>query len=86
VVGRDADDLHERSQRLRKVVEPLADSESVLETARAMGWLVGTRDEIVSLLTRFAEAGVYRAILGHYDLNEVAALELIARQVMPALE
>jgi hypothetical protein len=39
----------------------------------------------VAGLRPLADAGVDRAILGHYDLSDVAALELVASDVMPAL-
>ena len=50
-----------------------------------MGWIAGTTDEVVSALRTLAQEGVDRAILGHYDTSDVAALELVADAVMPAL-
>ena len=48
------------------------------------GWSARRR-EIVAALRPLADAGVDLAILGHYDQADVAALELIASDVMPAL-
>lgn len=82
LIGRDPVELRERAERMRGCVAPLAQAEDVLATARHMGWLVGTCDEIVSGLKSLAQAGVERVILGHYDLECDATLELIAEQVM----
>jgi alkanesulfonate monooxygenase SsuD/methylene tetrahydromethanopterin reductase-like flavin-dependent oxidoreductase (luciferase family) len=79
LVGHDSADLHARAERLRRCVPPLAAAEDVLSAARDMGWVVGTIDEIVDQLRALAAAGVGRAILGHYDFDDMAALELLAR-------
>jgi alkanesulfonate monooxygenase SsuD/methylene tetrahydromethanopterin reductase-like flavin-dependent oxidoreductase (luciferase family) len=85
LVGSDAAELHERSQRMRGLVKPLADAEDVLDSARRLGWVVGTPDEVVSAVKSFAEAGVDRVILGHYDLDDTSVLELLAQRVIPEL-
>lgn len=81
LVGADADDLAERGRRLRRLVPPLIS----VEAAHALGWVAGTPTQIVSALRPLASAGVELAVLGHYDLSDMAALELIANDVMPAL-
>jgi alkanesulfonate monooxygenase SsuD/methylene tetrahydromethanopterin reductase-like flavin-dependent oxidoreductase (luciferase family) len=78
LIGRDAAELDARSQRMRRLIAPLAEVEDVLGSARQMGWVVGTPDEIALALKAFTDAGVERVILGHYDLNDVAVLELVA--------
>jgi alkanesulfonate monooxygenase len=87
LIGRNAAELRERSRRMRQIVRPWSetDVDAVPAAARAMGWVVGTPDEIVAALQPLAKAGVDLAILGHYDLNDVAALESIATDIMPAL-
>jgi alkanesulfonate monooxygenase SsuD/methylene tetrahydromethanopterin reductase-like flavin-dependent oxidoreductase (luciferase family) len=87
LIGQNAEELRERSRRMKAIVPPLAavDVEAVPGAAEAMGWVTGTSDEIVATLRPLSRAGVDLAILGHYDLNDVAALELIATDVMPAL-
>ena len=84
-MGRDAAELDTRGQRMRTIVAPLAQCEDVLAAARGMGWVVGTHEEVISGLREYACAGVERAILGQYDLEDVAVLELIAELVQPAL-
>jgi alkanesulfonate monooxygenase SsuD/methylene tetrahydromethanopterin reductase-like flavin-dependent oxidoreductase (luciferase family) len=87
LIGRDASDLRERSARMQHVVPPLAgnDVADIPQASRRLGWLAGTTSEVAVALRSLADAGVERAILGHYDLTDVAALELIASEVMPAL-
>ena len=87
LIGRDAAELRERGRRMQALVPPLAAvaDEQVAEAARQRGWIVGTPGELVAALEPFARAGVELAILGHYDLDDVDALELIAARVMPAL-
>jgi alkanesulfonate monooxygenase SsuD/methylene tetrahydromethanopterin reductase-like flavin-dependent oxidoreductase (luciferase family) len=87
LIGRDDAELGARGERLGRLVPPLASTGAtqVREAARALGWVAGTPAEIVAALEPLASAGVDLAILGHYDLEDVAALELIAHEVMPAL-
>jgi alkanesulfonate monooxygenase SsuD/methylene tetrahydromethanopterin reductase-like flavin-dependent oxidoreductase (luciferase family) len=88
LVGRDAVELGERCTRMRRVVQPLAEvaDPDVVEAARRMGWVVGTPEQMVASLRPLAEAGVDRIVLGHYDLEQMSALELIAEAVIPQLE
>jgi alkanesulfonate monooxygenase SsuD/methylene tetrahydromethanopterin reductase-like flavin-dependent oxidoreductase (luciferase family) len=83
LVGRDAQDLSERGERMRRCVLPLAGVDNVLEGARAMGWIVGTPETTKRSLQQFSDAGVDRVILGHYDVSNVATLELLAETVLP---
>jgi alkanesulfonate monooxygenase SsuD/methylene tetrahydromethanopterin reductase-like flavin-dependent oxidoreductase (luciferase family) len=87
LVGRDEAELRERARRLQRLVPPLAKvaHEAVPDAARGMGWIAGTPGELVHALEPLAKAGVELAILGHYDPDDVDALELIATRVMPAL-
>lgn len=85
LIGRDAAMLHERAERMRACVPPLADADDVTEAARGMGWLAGTPNEIVAAVQRLARAGVDLTILGHYDQEHADTLELLAAEVMPAL-
>jgi alkanesulfonate monooxygenase SsuD/methylene tetrahydromethanopterin reductase-like flavin-dependent oxidoreductase (luciferase family) len=87
LVGRNRDELRRRSQRMKELVSPFStiETDEVPAAAQAMGWVTGTPEEIVAALRPLADAGVDLAILGHYDLDDVAALESIATHVMPAL-
>jgi alkanesulfonate monooxygenase SsuD/methylene tetrahydromethanopterin reductase-like flavin-dependent oxidoreductase (luciferase family) len=87
LIGRNSSELRERSARMQQVVPALTSVhlDEVGEAARARGWLVGTPSQVVEELRALSTAGVDRTILGHYDLEDVAALELIAEQVVPGL-
>jgi alkanesulfonate monooxygenase SsuD/methylene tetrahydromethanopterin reductase-like flavin-dependent oxidoreductase (luciferase family) len=82
LVGRDNADLRERAKRMREVVPPLAEADDVLLGAREMGWLVGTVDEVTARLKALAAVGVDRVILGHYDVDNLTTLELVAESVL----
>jgi alkanesulfonate monooxygenase SsuD/methylene tetrahydromethanopterin reductase-like flavin-dependent oxidoreductase (luciferase family) len=84
LVGRNADDLRARANRLRQCVPPLAQATDVLAAARAMGWLVGTCDQLVAALRELERAGAQRAILGHYDPRDTTLLEVLADGVLPS--
>jgi alkanesulfonate monooxygenase SsuD/methylene tetrahydromethanopterin reductase-like flavin-dependent oxidoreductase (luciferase family) len=84
LIGRDVDDLRERAERMRRCVPPLADASNVLESARQMGWLVGTPQGIVTSLREFGNQGVDRVVLGHYDVANVGTLEVLADAVLPS--
>jgi alkanesulfonate monooxygenase SsuD/methylene tetrahydromethanopterin reductase-like flavin-dependent oxidoreductase (luciferase family) len=66
---------------MRNVVPPLAASSDVLTAARDMGWFVGTVEQVAAALADFDRAGVDDVILGHYNLEDVDALELMASLV-----
>jgi alkanesulfonate monooxygenase SsuD/methylene tetrahydromethanopterin reductase-like flavin-dependent oxidoreductase (luciferase family) len=85
LIGRDATELRDACARMGRLVPPLAAASDPLMAARQMGWAVGTPDEMIASLDALRTAGVERAILGHYDLDQPAALELIAERVLPAL-
>jgi alkanesulfonate monooxygenase SsuD/methylene tetrahydromethanopterin reductase-like flavin-dependent oxidoreductase (luciferase family) len=87
LIGRNPDELRGRSQRIKELIPPLAtvETDQVAAAAQAMGWVTGTPSDIIATLRPLSAAGVDLAILGHYDLDDVAALESIAADVMPAL-
>lgn len=90
LIGRDEADLHDRGQRLQRMVPPLAAAlqrcGALIEAASTLGWVAGTPAQIVAALRPLAAAGVDVAILGQHDHADEAALELIASEVMPALQ
>jgi alkanesulfonate monooxygenase SsuD/methylene tetrahydromethanopterin reductase-like flavin-dependent oxidoreductase (luciferase family) len=85
LIGRDSTELEARCERLRRVVPPLAEATDVVMAARQMGWVAGTSSEVAEHLRALADAGADLAILGHYDLEDDASLELVAHEVMPVL-
>ncbi len=47
-------------------------------------WIVGTPDEVIARLREYEAVGVERVMLQHHLYRDVAALELIASEVVPA--
>jgi alkanesulfonate monooxygenase SsuD/methylene tetrahydromethanopterin reductase-like flavin-dependent oxidoreductase (luciferase family) len=78
VVGSNADELARRTERLQRVVPPLAST-----SPAELGWLAGTPDELVERLGALARVGVQCVMLNHYDPDDDASLALMAREVVP---
>ena len=85
LVGRGDAELRDRSERMRHLVKPLAEVENVVSGARRMGWVAGAPSDVIQAILAYGEAGVQRVILGHYDLDDPSVLELVAREVLPAV-
>lgn len=54
-----------------------------LERFRSRGAPVGTANEIVDILGRYAEGGVQGVMLQWMDLDDISGLEMIASEVLP---
>ncbi len=53
------------------------------EAWRGASFLVGTPDEVVEQIRVWEDAGVQRMLLQMLDQEDLAAIELFARQVLP---
>ncbi len=87
IVGRDPGEVERRAAAMREAVPPLQ-AIPAGETAAALrsrGWLVGTVDEVRRQLEALAEAGLQRVMLQHHNQADDAVLELIAKELVPAL-
>ena len=84
LIGGNETELHERSARMQACVPPLAHASvaDVPAAARAQGWVAGTPSEVLCALRNLGAAGVQRAMLGLYDLDDVRGLEILAEQVL----
>ncbi|HEX2104540.1 MAG TPA: TIGR03560 family F420-dependent LLM class oxidoreductase [Solirubrobacteraceae bacterium] len=87
LIGADRDDLRARAQRL-------ADWRGDADQARGdvdayIGaldpWIVGAPEEFVDRLREYEAAGIERVMLQHHLFEDFDALELIGREVIPAL-
>jgi F420-dependent oxidoreductase-like protein len=87
LIGHDAKELRWRGEVMQQLISGLAahDPGAVPHILRAEGWLVGTPDQIISQLQALADEGVERVMFQHNDQTDFAALELLARDVMPAV-
>jgi alkanesulfonate monooxygenase SsuD/methylene tetrahydromethanopterin reductase-like flavin-dependent oxidoreductase (luciferase family) len=87
LIGRDAQELCRRGAVMQQLIPGLAAHapDTVPDVLRAEGWLVGTPDQIVVRLRALADEGVERVMLQHNDQADFAALELLARDVLPVV-
>ena len=88
LIGENRAELARRGDAMRRLVSGLADvpGADILQVVREHGWVAGTPDEVVAALSELADAGVDRAMLGHYDVEDMRVLDLIADSILPALE
>jgi hypothetical protein len=80
VVGADERDLRGRAARMDAYRPDGFDL-----AATEPQWLVGTVDRVLERLGEFAAAGIERVALQHHLFRDAAALELIAREILPAV-
>jgi alkanesulfonate monooxygenase SsuD/methylene tetrahydromethanopterin reductase-like flavin-dependent oxidoreductase (luciferase family) len=62
------------------------DSPERIAGAKERGGIVGTPNEIVDILGRYAEGGIEGVQLQWLDLDDLSGLELIATEVLPQLK
>ena len=86
IVGRDQDDLRRRAVQMAEVLPRLKrDSpDEILDAARKSA-LVGTPAEVAEQIRSYAALDVDLFMLQHFLLDDRDALELLASEVMPAL-
>ena len=88
LVGADRDDLRARAHRLAEwrghTDQANADIDNYI-AAVAQPWIVGTPEEIVARLREYESAGVEAVMLQHHLFQDFDALELIGREVIPAI-
>jgi alkanesulfonate monooxygenase SsuD/methylene tetrahydromethanopterin reductase-like flavin-dependent oxidoreductase (luciferase family) len=86
VVGRNHDELRERAVRMQQILPRLhgLDADGALAKLRESAF-VGTPDEIVHQVGEYARLGVDLFMLQHFLLDDTDELELLAREVMPAV-
>jgi F420-dependent oxidoreductase-like protein len=80
VIGGDEAELRARAERLAEVTGEAADVEGMRRTA-----IAGTPDEVVARLREYEAAGVERVMLQHLRHDDLAVVELIGREVIPAV-
>jgi probable F420-dependent oxidoreductase len=87
VVGEFEADLVERYERIGRVLPPGVTEATPLDALREDG-LVGTPDEVLERLSRFAEIGVSELVVSlapvWFALPDPSMLDLLAERVLPA--
>jgi len=79
-IGRDRADVAQRIAAARAIFPQMPADEAGW---RAASFLVGTPAEVVESLREWDEAGVQRVLLQMLDQEDLAAIELFARHVLP---
>ena len=79
-IGRDAAEVARRVANARTVFPALPDGEAAW---RAAGFLAGTPTQVVEDLQRWDGVGMQRVLLQMLDQDDIGALELFARDVLP---
>jgi F420-dependent oxidoreductase-like protein len=83
-VGEDTAQAEARAQRLADLGFEQGDGASVLAENRD-SWVCGTVDEAVARLRELADAGVERIMLQHLLHDDLDAVELFGRELVPAV-
>ncbi len=86
LIGRNRSELRDRARQIGEVVPRYkdVDPDDVLKTA-AENWLVGTPEEVAEQIREKAVLGIDLFMLQHFLLDDRDALELLAKEVMPAI-
>jgi alkanesulfonate monooxygenase SsuD/methylene tetrahydromethanopterin reductase-like flavin-dependent oxidoreductase (luciferase family) len=86
IIGRDQDELRERALGMQKILPRLQglDAGEVLDKVRESAF-VGTPEEVAGQVREYARLGVELFMLQHFLLDDSDALELLAKEVMPAV-
>ena len=79
-IGRDAAEVARRVANARAIFPALPDGEAAW---RAAGFLAGSPAQVVEDLKRWDEGGLQRVLLQMLDQEDIGALELFARDVLP---
>lgn len=88
LIARDSEELGARLDRLRRHTPALAglDDAGALAALRGWNWRIGTPEQLAEDFRALAEAGAERIVLQHNDQDDLDALELLAREVMPRVD
>ena len=81
-IGRDAAEVARRIAAARALFPSLPPDEAAW---RAAGFLAGPAEAVIAALAEWKAAGMQRILLQTLDQEDIAALELFARTVLPAL-
>jgi F420-dependent oxidoreductase-like protein len=84
LTGTDWDDVRGRMTRLLAIMGRDDDPDEFMKE-RQQEYLVGPVEDVIQSLLEFKDAGVERAMLGHLVHDDVEMVELLGREVVPAL-
>jgi alkanesulfonate monooxygenase SsuD/methylene tetrahydromethanopterin reductase-like flavin-dependent oxidoreductase (luciferase family) len=85
VIGRDEAELRERAAALQRIRGDEGDIGAWIARNTERGMLIGTVEQLVDRLRVLEEAGVTRVFLQHLDHRDLAAVEVMGRDLAPAV-
>jgi F420-dependent oxidoreductase-like protein len=86
VLGADRDEVARRAGEIARLQGKRIDDPHAYAAELAGNWIVGTPDEAIARLREYEEAGIERVFLQHLLHRDLDAVELLAREVIPALQ
>jgi alkanesulfonate monooxygenase SsuD/methylene tetrahydromethanopterin reductase-like flavin-dependent oxidoreductase (luciferase family) len=81
IVGRDTRERDARLANARRIFPRVPENETAW---RAAGFLFGAPGQLVEELRAWEKLGVTRVMLQTLDMEDIAAIELLAREIVPA--
>lgn len=87
LIGRNAAELRARAVALQEVLPQLRQSDAA-DLPRILGergWLTGTPEQAIEQLKASEAAGCERTMLQHHNQTDFEVLDLIAREILPAV-
>jgi len=86
LIGRDAADLRERAMKMAEVLPRMKkdSADDIVQAARQSAF-VGTPEEVAGQIREYAKLGVDLFMLQHFLLDDRDALELLSKEVVPAV-
>lgn len=86
IIGRNRGELLERAGQVGRILRRLKgmSPEEILEN-RKEAWFVGTPEEIAARMRELSRVGIDLFMLQHFLLDDSEALQLLAKEVMPAI-
>jgi F420-dependent oxidoreductase-like protein len=87
LIGENGAALERRARKIQEYVPPRAaiPTAQLPGVLRSEGWLVGSPEEIVAQMRDLAAEGIERFMLQFFDQEDLDALHLVARDVLPRL-
>lgn len=87
LIGENGAALERRAKKIQEYVPPRASipATSLPDVLRREGWLVGSPAEIAGQIQELATEGIERCMLQFFDQEDMDALHLVAREVLPRL-
>ena len=84
--ARDRDEVARRAGEIARLQGKRVDDPHAYAAELAGNWIVGTPDEAIARLREYEQAGIQRVFLQHLAHRDLDMVELLAREVIPALQ